>query len=576
MAMLWWTLGQLKASDPNKRVAAAEKLADVRQPQVTQALLEAAIGDSNSDVRRAAARSLQKHSDPQVVLLFIQLLGHESSDLRHRAAEMLGDLDGLAVDYLIAALEASDPYVIIGCMTALGTIGDARAVRAIAQAAEQETDLYGDIRGKIKPTAIDALRRIGGEAAIEWLIRLSPGVCDSDRSDIIRALDEIEPDWPRTDAAAAGAGHLLACQGLWRFDRLLARIGDRRAIAPLLSELADAPDPQYVISALDQIDAGWRKSGEARTLLPTLIAALASPRNKEILLKTLNEIDLGWPRTEYAGAQIPSLMAELKQSPREREVAAKVLGQIGNPAAVPALLKAMVDTTHESQYDQEAVAPARRAAIEALGEIGDRRAVEPLAHAAFEGAISLYDAEIALAKIDFDWKRPMLSRWIDAFRAGTIAYLPQHAEALPLILPMLAEPGYRARVQAALTVAKIACADAKEHLEPLLSDREFGVRYNIAHILHEIDGRPIPIEYQRKPPFCDRCGETMAPAIPDQTLIDFFGSASEAEEHAGMGGSVCVECQGLWCRACSPDGEACPACHGQTDVATVRSTRVRV
>jgi bilin biosynthesis protein len=49
-----------------------------------------ALGDSDRDVRRAAAEALGKLGDPQAVSPLIQALGDRSENVRRAAAEALG------------------------------------------------------------------------------------------------------------------------------------------------------------------------------------------------------------------------------------------------------------------------------------------------------------------------------------------------------------------------------------------------------------------------------------------------------------------------------------------------------
>ncbi|MFO7899754.1 MAG: hypothetical protein R6V58_11935, partial [Planctomycetota bacterium] len=59
----------------------------------------------------------------------------------------------------------------------------------------------------------------------------------------------------------------------WTLQNILAVIGDRRALAPLLAE-----EPRCLVTTclLDQIDKGWRESETAKRAVPDLIAALGN------------------------------------------------------------------------------------------------------------------------------------------------------------------------------------------------------------------------------------------------------------------------------------------------------------
>jgi HEAT repeat protein len=138
--------------------------------------------------------------------------------------------------------------------------------------------------------------------------------------------------------------------------RLLGKLGDARAVEPLIAALKDKDFPfvqEDAAEALGQL-------GDARAVEP-LLAAL-NGKDKDVVKAAALALDrIGVPVVE-------PLIAALKD--KEKGVvwaAAAALTGIGAPAVEP-LIAAL----------RELNAPARKAAVEALGQIGDARAVEPL------------------------------------------------------------------------------------------------------------------------------------------------------------------------------------------------------
>lgn len=95
-------------------------------------------------------------------------------------------------------------------------------------------------------------------------------------------------------------------------------------------------------------------------------------------------VEIGEPAVE------PLIQALNNESWVVREAATEALGKIGDERAVEPLIK-VLDDEDETTF-------VREAAAEALGEIGDERAIEPLAHALTDIDV-LKNAAVALDKL---------------------------------------------------------------------------------------------------------------------------------------------------------------------------------
>jgi len=158
-------------------------------------VLISALKDKNSNVREKAASALGKIGDERAVEPLIQALKDEDSDVRGRAADALGNIgDGRAVEPLIHALKDEHGNVRNNAADALGNIGDKRAVEPLIQALKDDKN------------GIWALGEIGDARAVEPLIQ---------------ALKD--EDWYVRSTAA----------------KALGKIGDERAVEPLTNALED-------------------------------------------------------------------------------------------------------------------------------------------------------------------------------------------------------------------------------------------------------------------------------------------------------------------------------------------------
>ena len=84
--MLWWTLRQLKSKDWRKRVVAASKAGQSKNPRAVQPLLDA-LEDETYNVRTAAATALGEIKDKQAVEPLVNILNDKDEKLRKAAIQ---------------------------------------------------------------------------------------------------------------------------------------------------------------------------------------------------------------------------------------------------------------------------------------------------------------------------------------------------------------------------------------------------------------------------------------------------------------------------------------------------------
>ena len=145
-------------------------------------LIRALTTAENPDVRQLAAKVLGELGDPRATEPLINAL-KDLDILRTEVAFSLGQMGEPAVELLIRAL--ADRETRWGAVTALGAIGDKRAIEHI-------TKFCTSVDSLLRGAAVIALGRIGGDSAVDTLI----SVVENEEGNIIRmsaieALGEI-------------------------------------------------------------------------------------------------------------------------------------------------------------------------------------------------------------------------------------------------------------------------------------------------------------------------------------------------------------------------------------------------
>jgi HEAT repeat protein/beta-lactamase regulating signal transducer with metallopeptidase domain len=280
-----------------------------------------ALRDADPQVRLAAAEGLGGLDDPRAIeALSRALRSDESVEVRRMAAWALGEIDDArGVPALTEALRSDkDDEVRRMSAWALGEIDSATAVEALAAALR-------DASPEVRKTAVWALGEIDSPNGVPHLIPFLDDENVEIRAQAAWALGEI--DSPRAVAA------------------LSAAIDDRE---PKMREM--------VVWALGEIQHASALEGLAKALADANVGV----RRKAAW--AIGELDL-------SGEAPRALIDATRDQDREvRKAAAHALGEIGDPAAVPALATLARGTDSAVRYT----------AVHALMEIGDPASVEVL------------------------------------------------------------------------------------------------------------------------------------------------------------------------------------------------------
>jgi HEAT repeat protein len=402
----------LRSPDAAVRDAAVRQVAAASSLEQPRAF-EAALGDDDWRVRRAAVDGLSRHahrdmlaslltalrdqhhdfnvlssaltllatSDMDVTAPLIELLQGPDTDLRMQAALALGEQrQPAAVGPLVAALDDANPNVRFHAIEALGRLRAADAVEPLADIAES-----GDFF--LAFPAIDALAQINDSRVA---LRLVPMLVRDDiREPAIDALGELggaEVVRPLVEILNTSGSALPVARALARLhDRYEARYGGGT----------------YVTS---EFQAALKSAGAQRLL----DAVTSAPVER---LRALVMV-LGWVR----GPAVEQALTRLLGQPAIR---ADVIEAIVRQDA--GIVDLLIEQLHAEDTD------VRLAAITALSRLGDRRAVPaivPLLSGERDTAVA---AASALARIGdlqaFEALMPLLAHGDATVRQAAIGAL---------------------------------------------------------------------------------------------------------------------------------------------------------
>ncbi len=339
-------------------------LAKIGKPALDP-LIKALRTEENRSTRINILRALGKMKDEDVLDPVINSMkGDSDKYVRANAAEVLGKIgDKKAVEPLLQVLKNdNEPIVRQYAAEALGNIRDKRAVESLVDllAEKEEEFLYIcskfnedliDIQGKI----IIALGNIGDKRAVEPLINyLNMSISNymNNNWDSITQKYKILKKHPKAYKRSFKEKYLEFYKDVIVS---LGKIGDKKATKPLIENLDKYKSYTFrrdIIKALGNI-------GDEIAALP-LIMEIKNDSNK---YKKYAAIALG--KLDKV-ADLDILIDDLKNG---NLYAAQALGSIGDERAVEPLISALRKSKSHS-FKVEVV--------KALGKLGDKRAAKPL------------------------------------------------------------------------------------------------------------------------------------------------------------------------------------------------------
>jgi len=351
--------------------------------------------------------------------------------VRIKAAGELGNIGNpRAVEPLIAALKDKNKTVRFNAAEALGKIGDSRAVLPLVYSMNTQ--------GEHLRVVSDVLVSMNDIRAVPHLIV----VLDSDKNADVRS----------------------------EVVRVLGRLGDCRAIKPLIAALRDRNlDVRYsAAKALVKIGT------------PSTKSLIDNMKNADSSIRSRVAGELGNLKTTDA---LKTLIAALKdKTPSVRYNAADALGKIKQAGAVPPLIKALRDKNVDVRYKS----------AKSLGKLKDRRAAKALITALYDRDSGVrYNAAEALGKMRYAGAVRALVFTMKDKNTG-VSYCASKSlkkigkPAVSELLRSLRDKNQNIRYYSAEVLGEMGEPLAIKPLIAALKDKDSAVRFNAAEALKKI------------------------------------------------------------------------------------------
>jgi len=409
-------IAQLNSDNAEFVVLLVENLGRIGDPKAVPPLCQLLSQKGSYKIRMAVVKALGNFRDPRAIKPLIDVMKDKFSAERHLAMEPLVKIGASSLEPLLAELKSDDPDVVriaaaalvkigdprateslielfkttdsnavrISLVAALGKIGDKRAIPALLEALSDELPV-------VRRLAATSLAKIG-QPAVDELIKVlksadSPALCKS-ATLVLGKIGDAKAVPPLITALEDSDDHVRIASA-----QALGRLDDKRAVIPLINLLYHA-DPKLskasanalvrlksisvplMIAQLEQYTANPNaldKSVQLAKVLARTCSAAVKP-----LITLIRESDNAVLRSSAADTlaeigkpAVNSLIRELLQedltfeSPWEN-----ILARIGLPALQPVIL--LMESTDQSQ---------RRAAIAILSDIWEQGAEKPLIRA---------------------------------------------------------------------------------------------------------------------------------------------------------------------------------------------------
>lgn len=405
-------LESLRSPSASVRKNAARALGYIHDNRSTIPLIEL-LKDEELSVRRAAAEALGMLQDKRAIEPLVQSLLDNVERVRQSAMDALAKFGKLASSPLLNAMSHErNKYTLRAIIRTLGSIGDVKAVPALIEklsssyfivrrAAQHALIPFGPSisetllttlsynKSNIRTLLIDARNDEHPELQLRAVKALG-GLEEHRAVPILKTL--VEQGQSDVQDAAANALIQIGCSAWGRCGALivLSEIGDDATTPALIESLSDDSDNVR----LEAIRAIARVDGP-KAIDPLIMVARKDrdPYIRYEAVRYLRRIGVGYSEV------LDLALAALQDSSRDvRSQAARLLGNFQDEKSIQPLLRAIADahwSVRESaecaliNFGSKAVpdligalnSPSWRTRFRVarlLGEIGDRRAIEPL------------------------------------------------------------------------------------------------------------------------------------------------------------------------------------------------------
>ncbi len=451
-------------------------------------LIDWLIQSEDSDLRIYTALLLGEQKDPRAIQPLISVLKDEDINVRYHAIEALGNLRAVeAVETLAEIAESRDFFLAFPALEALMRIGDPLGADRLVPLLEDEM---------LCEPAAGALGKLGDKQVVEPLAEL----LNNPDGPILAISRAIATLYDRYEKVYGEGQHIadLANRGI-----------KAQGEANLIAALSEAKGEELAAVALLLT---WR-SGLA--VEQALVQLLGEPIVRPMVMETL--VNYGRQgkdiRSRVCNLLIEQLTAEQLET---RRCAVVILGQIGDPLAVPALtvLLGDIDSQLPSPLFEDDLSGALSGVSSSAPEAGEESSLqlslaeqeqrqlwiilERLAHLPTDPELIIVAAE-ALAKIgdrrSFEALMSLLGNFDAGVRQAAIAALNSlgHPDMSAQIFQCLRDENPRVRESAVKIAGYFAWPNCVELLLQLCHDANNRVRRAaIEHLPYLESDRVIP------------------------------------------------------------------------------------
>lgn len=472
------------------RCAALDSLAElgVASPRIADRLQ-----DTNSDVRRQAARSLANLRDRTAVEALIPLLDDPDDGVRSAAIDAAAALEAReTVPRLIEALDDGDAWVRWTAANALAALGATEAIPALIERLQHE-----DIDGK---ATLMALSRLGAREAVPAILDAFPQM-EARKALVGLNAREVIPDLVKLIESEDGAvrwaaeqtlEEMKAVEAVPELAKLLTHdepIVRRNAAGTLL----DLGTPEALAAVAQRaVDSNEQVRGYAvralRLTEPDRIAAFLEDPSS--VVRSIAAEVAGLLQLKAAAPRLRAMVRTAEGD--ELYYAIRSLGELGAKEALPEICRRLDDDLDWTRAaaahavgllggEAERILPllddpsawVRSAAAEAIGKLGARGAVPQLLFLLGDGDSSTVDAAaVALGRLGAREAVPQLVDVLDSGRASAQQALGmlEAVEAVPDLLPLLGRRDSYRRKLALEALGRIGAREAAGEIAALLED----------------------------------------------------------------------------------------------------------
>ena len=455
-------------TDVDVRLAAADAAMHLRWAPATEKVLPW-LGDRDTHLRIRACEVARALPSPRAVPALSRALSDADAAVRSAASEALGEQASLdAVPPLLGKLDDPAPPTRIQVVRALAHLRDKRAV----------VPLVGKVQDSVSEVRREVARALGDlgdvRASQALLLQLRDNISEV-RLEALRSLGRLRAG----DAVDAIAPLTQEHTPIVRQTALeaLGRIATPESIKVLVAKLGQSDDGTGNLDHTPGRDAIVSAGAAA---IPQVAAVLRMPT-----VSTTTATSAAWVLGELGNSTtekvVDTIVAAMRRGVLPPAAALRALGRIGDPSAVPVVLEFALDPS--PQVRGEALGAA---ALLLDPEKPDGRVVEPLVAALRDPRLATVErAQVAtllgrtgasraaapLVSLASAKDKALRIAAIDAL--GILGVEPSSSDIRDdVLVPLLSETDPQLRLHAALALSRAGGAKAREALFAKLATSE--------------------------------------------------------------------------------------------------------